>query len=117
MDKLLLRKICESPNSTCIESLYLELGIVPINILIKSRRINYLHYLANLKESEMLAKMFTAQWNYPVQGDFTLDVKQDMIDLGLEEIRNMSKNSFKRLVKIKTQEYTLNYLLTLKQKQ
>ena len=32
VDKLLLRRICEAPSSTCIESLYLELGLTPIYI-------------------------------------------------------------------------------------
>ena len=44
VDKMLLRKILDAPMSTCIESLYLELGLVPISIILKSRRI---HYLAN----------------------------------------------------------------------
>ena len=51
VDKMLIRKILDAPISSCIESLYLELDIIPIHILLKARRINYFHYLVNLKES------------------------------------------------------------------
>ena len=39
VDRLLLRRILEVPDSTCLESLYLELGIIPRHILLKTRRI------------------------------------------------------------------------------
>ena len=41
VDKLLLRRIFQVPNSACIESLYLELGLTRIRGIIKARRINY----------------------------------------------------------------------------
>ena len=105
------------PNSLCVESLYLELGIIPIHVILKARRVNYLHYLATLKTDEMLYKVFKAQWDYPVKGDWTLDVRKNLeelnIDLTLEEIKQKSKNSFKRMTRIKAKEYSLNYLLNL----
>ena len=67
LDINLLRKFLITPISTPTESLYLELGIMDIETHIKSRRINYLHYLCKLKESEMLAKNFNTQWKYPTQ--------------------------------------------------
>ena len=118
VDKLLIRRILNTPLSACVESLYLELGLTPIHIIIKSRRVKYLHYLLRLKESEMLFKVFQAQLKYPVRDDWTITVKQDLedlrINLSFEEIKGKSEWSFKRLVKIKTKEYTLNYLLKLK---
>ena len=51
VDYMMLRKVLAVPSSVSIESLYLELGIIPLNIILKSRRINYLHYLANQKEN------------------------------------------------------------------
>ena len=120
VDKMLLRKILDAPISSCIESLYLELGLVPISIMVKSRRITYLHYLANLKPEEMLYKFFEAQFKYPIKDDWTLQVKQDLDDFGLpgtlEFLKSKSANAFKRIVKIKTKEYALKYLLELKSK-
>ena len=46
IDKMLLRRILAAPDSTCIESLYLELGLIPIHVLLKARRMIYLHYMA-----------------------------------------------------------------------
>ena len=36
VDKLLLRRIFGAPESTCIESLYLELGVIPMGVVIKA---------------------------------------------------------------------------------
>ena len=97
VDKLLLRRIMGAPDSTCIESLYLELGITQISVIMKSRRINYLHYLLSLKENEMLNSVFTAQWKFPGKNDWTAQVQRDLqdfqIDLSLEEIRNKSEQA------------------------
>ena len=118
VDKILLRKILNAPTSSCIESLYLELGIIPIRILIKARRINFNHYLVNLKKEEMLYKFFETQQKYPNKEDWTLQVAKDLkefdIPESLEFIRGKSKTSFKKLVKKKMKEHALSYLLGLK---
>ena len=81
VDKLLIRRVLDAPASSCIESLYLELGLTPIHILVKARRINYLHYLVRLKETEMLSKVFYTQWKHPVKDDWTTQVQRDLEDL------------------------------------
>ena len=46
LDRILLRKILQVPVSTPKEAYYLELGILPIGVIVKARRINYYyHYL------------------------------------------------------------------------
>ena len=64
VDRLLMRKIFQVASSCPIEALYLESGCIPLGIIIKSRRINYLHHLATRREEEMLTKVFMTQWNY-----------------------------------------------------
>ena len=68
----------------------------------------------------MLAKVFKTQWKYPTKDDWTIQVKQDLkhfeIKMDLEEIGEMSIYSFKKLVKLKSKEYALEYLLKLKSK-
>ena len=119
VDKLLLRKIFNTPLSTPSESMQLELGILSINTVIKARRINFLHYLMNTSESEMLFKVFKSQLDQPVQSDWTEQVKIDIIDLkiglSLDEIKLKSKKAFKRLVKLKPMDYEYNRLLVAKQ--
>ena len=102
VDKLLIRRIFGAPESACIESLYLELGVIPIGVIVKARRIIYLHYLIRLEEKQMLSKVFKIQWKYPVKDDWVLQVQQDLRDLDI--------------VKIKSKEYALEQLLKLKLK-
>ena len=52
VDRLLLRQVMNVPISCPIEALYLELGCVPVSLVIKSRRVNYLHHLATLNEKD-----------------------------------------------------------------
>ena len=118
IDKMLIRSVLNAPISSCVESLYLELGLIPISIILKFRRISYYHYLVNLDENEMLFKKIETQYKYPVKDDWTLQVVEDMKDFGIPEsfqfMRSKSEMSFKRLLKIKTKEFALKYLLNLK---
>jgi hypothetical protein len=114
VDRLLLRRILELPNSSCIESLYLELGLCPISVILKARRIGYLHYLVNLQNNEMLKSFFKVQWQFPVKNDWVEQVKEDLKDFGiqpdLEKIQAKSTWSFKNLLKIKMKEHALEKL-------
>lgn len=120
IDRMFLIQVFSVPQSISTESLYLELGVIPIKIILMSRRISYLHYLARLEKSEMLYKVFLAQWKYPVKGDWTMEVRQNMSEFGiimtLDELRSKSKLSFKRLLKQKTKEYAFEKLLEAKGK-
>ena len=78
---------------------YLDLGITQISVIIKSRRINYLHYLLSLKENEMLNSVFTAQWKFPGKNDWTAQVQRDLqdfqIDLSLEKLETNLNTALK----------------------
>ena len=60
-DKILLPKILEAPEKTCVEYLYLETGAMPIQDILKCRRVNYLHYILTCNQDEMLPSVFRAQ--------------------------------------------------------
>ena len=93
LDRSLLRKFLDAPISTPSESLYLEFGIVDMETTIKAMRINFLHYLCTLKESEMLGKFFKTQRKYPTnQKDWTELVKKDLEDFGFPEDINFFKS-------------------------
>ena len=120
IDKLLLRKILQVASSCPIEALYLELGCIPLGIIIKTRRINYLHHLATRDESGMLWKVFNTQWKYPsARGEWSEQVKSDLESFGmaeeLENIKNKTKFSFKALVKKQARELALMTLLKMKE--
>ena len=81
-----------------------------IQTTIKSRRIEYLHYLTTRKESEMIYKFCSTQWKYPTnQEDWNEMVKSDLEDFGitsdLDYIKSKTSLSFKNIVKVKAKEF------------
>ena len=118
VDKLFLRKILNVPESTPGESYFLELGIIPFNVIIKARRINYLYYLLSRDETEMMSIFFFTQWANQTKGDWSEQLKEDMKDfeipINFDEIKSKSKEAFKSMVRIKAKEYALK-ILTEKQ--
>ena len=118
LDLSLLRKILQAPISTPKEAFYLELGLLPLGVQLKVKRINYLKYLLTRKQDEMISKFFWTQWRNPTRGDWTESVKQDLKDfkIELEEIIGKSKLGVKTMVKTKAKEFALLELLHKKQK-
>ena len=68
----------------------------------------------------MLSKFFITQWKYPVAGDWVLQAKEDLADLGIQEnlhwIKMQSDFSFKNLVKRKTKEFAFYKFLETKER-
>ena len=120
LDRLLLRKIFGTKSSCPREALFLESGAIPLGIIIKSRRLNYLNYLLKESPESMLSQFFLAQWNNEVKNDWTAQVRMDLDDFGipvdLEYVKSISKESFKRLVKVKSLEFALSELNLVKEK-
>jgi hypothetical protein len=120
VDKLLLRQIFQVASSCPVEALYLELGCIPLGIIIKGRRIKYLHHLVSRDETEMLSKFFYDQWNYPgTKNEWTEQVKKDLLEfdikVDIEWIKSKSKSSFKTFVKKKTKEVAAKTLKQVKE--
>ena len=116
VDRLLLRQVLQVASSCPIEALYLELGCVPLGIVIKSRRIKYLHHLVTRNEEKMLFKFFLTQWKYPTtKNKWTECVRKDLKEFGLRDdlnwIKTSSKSSFKNLVKKQARELALTTLI------
>ena len=118
LDMSLLRRILKAPLSTPKEAFFLELGILPIGVSLKMRRIKYLHYLLQGSKQEMLGKFFWLQWNSPLKGDWVNTVRQDLADFGMSAdsdiLKRYSKNSFAKLVKSKAMDYAFYDLMKRK---
>ena len=120
VDEKFLRNIfCGAHTKTPLETLYLETGCVPIRFILKSRRLNFLHYILSDKEDSLLSNVFRAQCDKPVKGDWVCTVKIDMEDLEMnldfEQIKTFTKETFKRLVKEKVNKKAFEYLKNLQQ--
>ena len=83
LDNILLRYIFEVPQSAPVVSLFLESGSVRIRNILKARRMNFLHQLANLDKQEMEYKFFKCQWDHPSPQDWTEQVKNDLREVGV----------------------------------
>ena len=120
-DEHLLGKILESDSNTSNTFKYLELGIYPIRFEIMKRKVIYLQYILQQDKDSMLYKVFEATAQNPLKNDFLKICEKYLqrlkINLSFEEIEKMSKMSFKKLVKEKTKEVALKYLIQQKNSQ
>ena len=117
-DESLLRNILGGLLAKCpIEFLYLETGTIPIRYTLMSRRLNYLYTLLKRDKPELTRKIYDTQLLHPTPGDFCEIVKENMrnlnIHMELSEIENMSKYSFKKMVRDKIKIAAFNYLSEL----
>lgn len=118
LDRILLKFIFNVPDSVPSIALYLESGCLTIGTLIKARRVNFLHTLANREDSEMHTKFFQHQWDHPSKLDWTEQVRKDLLDLGmpvsLEFAKSKSKEVFSNLVKKEIRKFELRRLVNKK---
>ena len=76
IDEALLRGILKAQTKTPKEFLYLETGALPIKGIIAQRQKNCMNHILQRDENELDKKVFIAQRNIPVQGDFLKLVKK-----------------------------------------
>ena len=118
IDHIFFRLLFQVPRTTPIVSFYLETGTIPFNILIRMRRLKFLHYIVNLNKNEMLHKVFWEQWKNPIVKDWTMDAKNDLIFFGfdcLDQLRNTSYNGFKSKVNIIGKNIAFKELMKIKE--
>ena len=120
VDLALIRQLLKAPKGTPKELLYLELGIIPFRDLIIGRRLNFLYTILNENPSSLIYKFFEAQCKYQTKKDWVTLIEKDLEHLqlksiGFETIKNMKKKEFRKLVKQKIEEKTLEKFERLKQ--
>ena len=88
--------------------------------MIKARRLNYLHSILRGDRSGMLYSFLLTQWHNPSKGDWSELVKDNLEEFGIPAdfklIRKMSKEAFKKSVKVKSKELAFRNLLSKKVK-
>ena len=114
IDEALLRFLLGSHSKAPLEILYLESGAIPMRFILKSRRINYLQTIVKRDEEELTQRVFKAQLDKPIDGDFAQLVKLDCELIGLEFDLNIVKSAgadqFRKIVKTKIRQAALEYL-------
>ena len=86
VDEMLIRKLLQVPISTPGAALYLETGSIPIHLVIKNKRIMFLHHILTREKGTLISQVLSAQMNKPGKGDWFLVVMEDLKTLGLEEL-------------------------------
>merc|ERR1711954_222867 len=95
IDRILLCNILKVPRSVPKESLYLELGITEISMILRMRRLNYFFDVMTRKKTDMLQNFIMVQWHNETAGDWTEIVKEDFKQLEIKDpmkiVRTMTK--------------------------
>ena len=77
----------------------------------------FLHYILSQNEESLMKKFFNAQLENSTKTDWTSQIEHDLkeldINLGIEDIQNISKNKFKNHIKKKVEVAALKYLKSL----
>ena len=75
----------------------------------------FLKAILDKNEQSLVAKFFKLQLEQPTKGDWVStcinDLKEMNVELDLNEIRMMTKENFKKIIKMKISEISLEYLL------
>ena len=111
-----MRIILKTSKSCPIAQMYLELGQWPARFEIKKMRCLFLRKILKEDEQSQIFKFFKLQLTNPVKGDWVSTVLRDLTELdifeSLEEIRKMTRNKFKNMVKSRIEKKALEYLLS-----
>ena len=70
IDLQLLRQSMMVSRKSTRSLILLELGLVPVEFIIKQKRINFLHHLLTEEDESLSKKLFLKQCEKPIVGDF-----------------------------------------------
>ena len=119
IDEALLRGLVLGHSKLPVPALYLESGQVPIRYIMAVRRILFLQTILHRDENELIKKVYMAQKEDPINGDFCQLVQKDcqLIDcqLGDNQIEAMTKYDLKTLVKKMAKQAAFSRLLSIKE--
>ena len=83
LDHYLMRKILGTHSKVPSEMLYLETATIPIEFILASQRINFLHNILIKENTELTKRVYEAQVKNPCKGDWSMLVKEDMVKVGI----------------------------------
>ena len=118
VDNQILRQYFQLHSKTPTEFILLELGLVPVKYLVIQRRIMFLFWILQEDPNCLIYRFFQAQVKDPKPGDWCLLIKDDFkaldISLSFDDIKNITKNEFKKFLKDRIEEKAFQYLMEKK---
>ena len=110
-----LRQLFKTSKGCPISQLYLEAGHTPARFHIFQSRLLFLKYILHEKPDSMIHKFFKLQMENPTRGDWVSSCFKDLeflkIKMTLEEIKNVSLNRFRNILKEAIAERAFQYLI------
>ena len=114
IEECFLRKILNTSKGCPITELYFSVGHTPARFEIQKMRLLFLQYILQQDEESLLKRFFLLQLELPTKGDWAStclkDLKELKIDLSLEDIKKISENKFRKLIKVRSRENAFIYL-------
>ena len=113
VEQTYLRKILDAHSKTPIESLYLELGIIPLRFQLMKRRILYFKNILERETTELTKQIILAQKEDICKGDFYEQVAENLkeLSISIQEVENNSTLKLKEIVNKKAQSAAFNFLI------
>ena len=114
IEQTLFRRVLKAHSKTPIESIYLELGVVPLRFHLMKRRIMYLYTIIQRDDMEITKQVVLAQKRDSRKGDFYSQVKQDMdsISISFEELAGVTNSErLKEILALKINDLAFEYLI------
>ena len=108
------KKLFNASYSTAKEIYHLECAKIPIRFLMISRRLMFWRHIVNTDKEGLLFRFYNLQKQCPVKKDWTVQIEEDKAEIGLvisdENVMNISKRKFKKVLKEKIDSAALKYL-------
>ena len=115
-----MRKVLNTTKGCPITQLYFSLGQIPARFEIQKMRLMFMKYILQQSEDSLIYKFVQLQLQFKTKGDWAstclLDLEKLHISESLEEIKLMTKNKFRNMLKSRITENALEYLTNKKRK-
>ncbi len=113
IEQVFFKKILKAHIKTPIESIYLELGVIPLRFQLMKKRVLYYHCIMQRSDGEITKQLVCVQKNDYFEGDFYAQTKQDLETLSIsDEELNKSTGAFKDIVVKRANDAAFNFLIT-----
>ena len=104
-----MRQLLKTTKGCSIVQLNMELGLAPARLDILKIRLFFLKYILDQEEESMIHKFLTLQIENPTKFDWAStcikDLKDMEIQLSFSDIKNMTEDRCKQIVRKKCSEY------------
>lgn len=118
-DEHMLKEVLGLESTTPGVLLAEELGLEPVEVMIKKKRAGFYKYLLDHRK-ELASEVFQKQAEDPMKGDWAKVIKIDLedlkIDMSEEDIENMPKKVWKKMVNSNARELAVKIYMKKKTK-